>query len=239
MDETPAPSSDERDKSKAGDWGCVPTVGGVLLIFFILAMLCDVALGPIGPGNGGIHSEWVQRSHALGLALYSYANDNSQQYPDGASSTEAFQKLLDGGYVSDPIFFYVPMRGKVAPEPGQKKLKPENVCFDLTEGASAQDSPQLPLLFLTGFRVIYAPGSEARPLGADFPVYEVTHHFLFFAWNGPPTNDLHMPGLAVFYVGNNAVWIQAQGEVIPNFVPTDFDAHGKTYRQLTPDGVLR
>ena len=25
---------------------------------------------------------------------------------------------------------------------------------------------------------------------------------------------------------------------IPNFVPADFDAKGKTYRQLTPDGPL-
>ena len=51
-------------------------------------------------------------SHALGLALYSYANDNSQLYPDGTNSTEVCQKLMDGGYVTDPSIFYIPMPGK-------------------------------------------------------------------------------------------------------------------------------
>jgi hypothetical protein len=37
-------------------------------------------------------------------------------------------------------------------------------------------------------------------------------------------------------LGNNAT-INPDGSMA-NFLPTDFDAKGKTYRQLTPDGPL-
>ena len=72
----------------------------------------------------------MQIARSINLMLFAYSNDNNQNYPDGKSSTEVFQKLLDGGYATDPAIFYVPLPGKVKPVAGQK-LKPENVCFDV------------------------------------------------------------------------------------------------------------
>jgi hypothetical protein len=145
---------------------------------------------------------------------------------------------LDGGYINDPHIFYVPMAGKVEPTDA-KKLKPENVSYDVTRGVYPHDSNKIPLIFLTGFHVTYAPGAAAIPLGGDFPSYgSTTHHFLFMSWTAPPQNDRHLPGIAIYYDDHSAAWLQAQGSAIPNFIPANFDAHGKTYRQLTPDGVL-
>jgi len=169
----------------------------------------------------------------LGIALFSFANDNNGHYPDGKSSTEVFQQLLDGGYVTDPRSLYVRMAGKVEPEAGQKKLRPENIGWDVTGGAEESDSGSLPLLFLTGFRVSYTPGAAAVPVLKTLPVY------LTGPWSLFNDERNRASGVAVYYVNNAAGWLNPDGETIPHFVPANFDAHGKTYRQLTPDGVLR
>ena len=45
----------------------------------------------------------------------------------------------------------------------------------------------------------------------------------------------HLPFMAICYKNNSAEAIMAdQNGSIPNFIPTDFDPKGKTYRQLTP-----
>lgn len=111
----------------------------------IVGMLGGIALGPIGGQRTGKHNMALQQAHALGLALYSYANDHDGAYPNGASSTEAFQQLIDGDCITDPGIFYVPMPGKTRAVAGQK-LKPENVCFDLTGGADRKDPDALPLV---------------------------------------------------------------------------------------------
>jgi hypothetical protein len=68
----------------------------------------------------------MQTSHALYIAMFQYAIDKDGVFPTGKSSTEVFQKLLDGGYVTDPALFCLPLRGKYPAEKGAK-LKPENV----------------------------------------------------------------------------------------------------------------
>jgi len=234
----PSFAPEARDKSQDGG-GCMPALKISLVILFLLALLFSVALGPISYQRHMRETMCVQQLHMLGLALYSYAEDNNGEYPDGASSTEVFQKLLDGGYVSDPQVFYLQMNipGKIEASPNQKILKPENVCFDVTAGLTQQDSPQAPLIFLTGFRIKYAAGGTAAPLASPFPMLAASHDFLFFHWDSPDPEEFS--GIGVFYVSHSAQWILAQGNAIPNFVPAGFDAHGKTFRQLTPDGVLR
>ena len=199
-----------------------------------------------GPRYSKMGSTQVQRAHAIGMALYSYANDNDQMYPDGSSSTEAFQKLLDGNYVTDPTVFYIPMPGKVAPKPGQK-LKPENVSWDLTAPVSSSPGSQLPLLFMTGYKINYVPGGSATPLHG-IPQYG--HTLQQPAWENwlglsPKIDYEPSPGIAVFYV-NNSAWFHSSANDVPypdgsltNFVPPDFKPDGKTYRQLTPEGVLK
>jgi hypothetical protein len=210
-----------------------------VVIVGIIIVLGGVAIGPIHQPRHIRTNACVQQVHAIGISLYSYANDNNGAYPDGTSSTEVFQKLLDGGYVTDPHIFYLPIPGKVEPATDQKKLKPENICFDVTGGVAQADSPSTPLIFLTGGRVIYAPGAPAVPNGSGFPVFESQHHFMGFTWTSADGDDSSQSGLGVYYVNNSARWINAQGSLVPNFVPADFDAHGKTYRQLTPTGVLK
>jgi len=114
------------------------------------------------------------------------------------------------------------MEGKT--KPVSLRLKPENVCFDVTSPVDSSSPDGLPIVFSTGYKVNYVPGGAAVPLVK--PEYQ---------------------GIAVCYKSNSASFLllpfqPATAEnpdgSIPNFVPADFDPQGKTYRQLTPDGVL-
>jgi hypothetical protein len=198
------------------------------LLVFGLLFAFGLCLGPINhPMHSGRQSAAMQTARAIDLALFAYANDNKGLYPDGTSSTEVFQKLMDGGYISDPAIFYVAMDGKAKATGDKNKLKPENVCWDVTGGVSQKDSGRVPVVFLTGFRVDYSPDGGIQPL-KPFPPYEY-----FFKDSG----------VAVAFTDNSAAWLRP-GSSGPNYsmehvLPADFDAHGKTYRQLTPDGMLR
>jgi len=220
----------------------VPWLNCILLLG-ILFILFGISLGPIHEGPLRVkHSPLLQTAHVIGLALFYYANDNDQHYPDGASSTEVFQKLLDGGYVTDPNLFYIPMPGKVPPKAGQK-LKSENVSWDLTAPTVSNSYGGLPLLFMTGYKVSYVPGGAATPVIKPAPEYE--------APGPPPTwfertfenrsvNYEPSAGIAVFYMNNSVAFHPvAPDGTIPNFVSPGFKPDGITYHQLTPDGVLR
>jgi hypothetical protein len=246
MDErsSPKPGAGTRDSWLAETWAAHRELGRFFRDLAIATMcisapflVCCCFVNPIAPGNGGgrfPESSLVQTAHALGLAMYSFASDNNGHYPDGKSSTEVFQQLLDGGYVTDPHFLYVRMAGKVEPDAGQKKLRPENIGWDVTGGVTQSDSGTLPLLFLTGLRISYSPGASAFPQQRELPEYLPTvPHFWFFGGVGG------VKGVAVFYVNNSSAWLNPENDSIPHFVGAAFDAHGKTYRQLTPDGPLR
>jgi hypothetical protein len=168
--------------------------------------------------QNGVHaplpSAVVQQAHAIGLALFCYANDNNGAYPTGKSSTEVFQKLIDGGYISDPIVFFVPMPGKVRPT--SNKLKPDNVSFDVTDGVDLNSSDAVPVLFLTGFILNYAPGSAAVPASDD---------------------ALKRDGMVIYYHSNSAQFLKKDTDgTVHNAVPKNFDDKGHHYQQLTPDG---
>lgn len=221
-------------------------VPGCLLFGIILALLAGVAMGPILPGGIARAPEnaALQQSRSIGLLLFSYANDNDGRYPDGNSSTDVFQKLLDERYCSDPSIFYVSLPGKTPVLPGQK-LKPENVCFDVTAGVEASAPDGLPLAFMTGYRVTYAPGGAAVPLVKPYPPYWSR---TWLGWwqgePGPPSSfEPVRPGIAVYYENNSCKYLLLDAtakpeSLVPNFVSPNFKPDGKTYRQLTPDGVL-
>jgi hypothetical protein len=220
---TPPSPQPQGDKSRHGCGGCAWACVAGLAFFFVIG----VCLGPVTPSlKRARESAYMQTAHAIGQALYFYANDNHGLYPNGTSSTQVFQQLLDGGYVTDPSMFYVPMEGKTRPSKDQK-LKPENVCWDVTGGASVYDNGSLPLIFLTGYRVSYAPGGGFTPL-QSFPGYE---------------GFSRGSGLAAFSLDNSGAWLNpstaSSGRSMEHFLPPDFNPHGKTFRQLTPDGVLR
>jgi hypothetical protein len=164
----------------------------------------------------------MQTSRTIALAMFQYANDHDGKYPTGSSSTEVFQQLIDGKYVTDPEIFYIEMADKSAAT--SNILKPENVSYDVTIPVDSKSPDGLPLVFLTGYRIEYKAGGSAVPLGK---------------FVNPFGND----GLAVCYQGHDA-WFKvvksehANDGIVVNFVSPDFDAHGQKFQQLTPDGPL-
>jgi hypothetical protein len=217
----------------------------VLFIAFLL--LLEFGVGPINYRNRAAReSGAMQTCRTIALAEFQYANDNQGRYPGGKSSTEVFQKLLDGNYVSEPALFFVPLPGKVAPT--GRKLKPENVAFDVTSGVDANSPDTVPLVFLTGFRVDYRPNGAAVSLIKPFPkTTSIFHWSSLLPWARNESSTL-FDGLPIVYHSNNA-WFRtacAGGHpiqytpdgygIVPHVIASDFDAHGKTYRQLTPEG---
>jgi hypothetical protein len=101
------------------------------------------------------------------------------------------------------------------------KLKPENVSWDTTIPVDSKSPDGLPVVFLTGYKVTYAPGASAAPL---FKSYQDT-----------------LSGIAVCYKSNSAQFIK-NGKLpdgaVANFIPPDFDPAGKKFQQLTPEGPL-
>jgi len=192
-------------------------IGASLILLFVVA----VALAPMVRNITTPSSRSsVHDARTIGLALFSYSIDHNGAYPTGKSSTDVFQKLIDGGYISDPALLYtrgLKISGKV--EATSKTLKPENVCFDVTVPVDANSSDLLPVFFLTGYRINYVPGGSAVP---------------FFL-----TPENRPKGIAVCYHGNNAAWLKNDGlldGVVTNFISQAFDPAGKKYQQLTPDG---
>jgi hypothetical protein len=161
-----------------------------------------------------------QRAHVIGLALCSYANDNNGAYPKGGSSTEVFQKLIDGGYVSDPRIFFDSSYSAYGKKPAtSNKLEPENVCWDVTSPINIASSNVVPVVFYTGFRVNYVAGGDAESL--------------FLASDQPSA------GIMAGYCLGDIAWHTAQPNgVVKNFISLQFKPDGKKYMQLTPDGPL-
>jgi hypothetical protein len=172
----------------------------------------------------------VGMAHNLEYCLEQYAKDHQGKYPEGQSSTEVFQHLIDEHYLDDPSIlcsaYAAGLPGKV-PLSGSR-LKPENVCWDITCCVDSSAPASLPVVFSTGYKITYQPGTRAIPL------YQIP---------APPRTWLECmyfylplkPFISVCYKDNSARSLRADDDgSIPNFIPADFDPRGKTYRQLTP-----
>lgn len=218
-----------------------------LLVFFLLFVLGATHLWFVYRGLPWnllpLDTEGTQWAIVIGIAMAQYADDHGGKYPEGKSSTEVFQKLLDGKYLADSYYFWLPLRGKVEGIRGQK-LKPENVCFDVTCCISRDDPDDLPIVFATGCKVTYAPGSAAIPLVNPFPQYGPGTWYQWWCNEPESTTDLKREqGICVYYKSKRATCLpltssaNSDGTIL-NFIPPDFDAKGKSYRQLTPDGTL-
>jgi len=220
-------------KKRSSGCGC----GGWIALAFLFLIFAGVALGPI---NGNRHfraAQGIQTAHTLALAMFAYANDHDGQYPEGTSSTEVFQQLLDGSYVSDPAIFFLKMPGKIKAEPKQR-LKPENVCFDVITPVDNRTPDTMPILFSTGYRIDLTPGGAAVP------------RQMYSGWTESPRPlspewDRGNEGIAVACKNNGSRFVRLQPAdpthpqgSIPGFIPEDLDFHGQVYHQLTPEGVL-
>jgi hypothetical protein len=217
---------------KAGLLGCVWVVG----IFLALFLCAGVLMGPIKRGAPPAEFRWVDQAEAIARALtdgpappYAWYAIDGAQFANGRSSTEVFQKLLDGGYVSDPNLFYLNLPGKTPPIKGQR-LKPENVGFDLTAGITRSTAPWnlVPLVFQTGFRVKYEAGSSAVPLEPpDMRYYRPQMSWMDWLLNAPINKKLPPPGIAVVFYGNRTAFLHLDRSLgpkgaVPNFVSPKF-----------------
>jgi hypothetical protein len=194
----------------------------LILASFLAGLLIPLLIfGPAHPSGMRMakQSARMQTARQIGLCLYAYSVDHNGKYPTGKSSTDIFQQLIDQNYVNDPAVFYFSMPGKTPAT--TNKLKPENVCFDITNGVQSDDPDTLPVVSSTGYKIDYVPGGKAHLLA-----------------NGDPG------GVAVFFKGNNAAFLRVAPDGIPLFPPVyyptapPFDPKGRTYQQLTPDGPI-
>jgi hypothetical protein len=159
-------------------------------------------------------------TRAIALAMSAYARDNGGRYPDGHTSTEVFQKLLDGNYISDPVVFYLDMRGKVKAD--SKELSADNVAYDVTIPVDGSTSGDVPVVFDTGYRIEYKPGGSATPLP------------------GRARPDSCRDGLSVCCHDNNAFVkpITLIDGTVANFIPATSHLGPGPFTQLTPEGPL-
>ena len=179
---------------------------------------------PAGSGNVRVppNPPSYLEAQAIGQAMGRYSSAHDGAFPSGSSSTEIFQKLIDGHYLTDPGILFDPYLGV----PGKVKatsntLRPENVCWDVTTPTDRLTSDALPFVFETGFRLEYAPGGNAVPLS---PALKKRHS-----------------GFTVLYLGLTTGFFRGDlrtDGVVAEVVPARFDPGGKTYVQLTPDGPL-
>ena len=185
------------------------TLVELLVVIGIIAILAGVALGPITNGiKKAKQSAGVQTSHALGLAMYSFSNDNSQTYPDVSSgdASNVARLLLAGGYVSDAGIFFIsgdPAGSKFAGTNAAGNIVKTNVSWDFLSnkgsGASSTSYTYMPLLWSTAGTTPPSVGSLTANASvvASLPI-------------AAPLAPFQTDGMAIFYINNSAAFVSSQ-----------------------------
>src|ERR1700683_469413 len=116
LDELPmnrAPSADFLAQVSKFERFLILNKGKLMLASFLVAFfITKLIMPPSGPMRQGPESKRMQISRQIDLMMFAYSSDHNGRYPQGKSSTEIFQLLLDQNYASDPTAFYFPMTGK-------------------------------------------------------------------------------------------------------------------------------
>jgi len=128
----------------------------LILVLGIITILVFVSLGPLtreatfnGQTNG------MQRSRALALAEFRYANDHNQVLPDkaGGNASAIAQLLLADHYLSDPGLFYVPgsRETKYTGTDAATAIGQANISWDFAgwsgDGVPSEAPDQLPIVW--------------------------------------------------------------------------------------------
>jgi hypothetical protein len=214
----------------------------VFLVLGMSSLFMDMVQGGSHGYYPAIYRSREDMARGICEQLLRYAKDHNGKIPDGSSSTEVFQKLIDEQYVEIANFFYRKFPGKIEPEWNQK-LRPENVSWDITAGLTTDSPENTPVVYMPGLRVTYSNGGRAIPLLNPYPKHFLRMRTVSDWWSGQP-DPTPYAGVVVCYKDLSTRFIDlSQGEnpdgSIPNFIPPHFKPDGKTYRQLTPDGVLK
>ena len=190
------------------------TLVELLVVIGIIAILAGVALGPITNGiKQAQHNSAMQTGRQIGQMCFSFATDNSQngnQYPSDITGLAVAQDLINAGYATDPGVFGIAQQTgytKATTAGTTTTLVQNSVSWSFTcvtaaaspngVGISSTTSDLIPLVYFNnGFGVGIAANIKATP-GAAVPETLTTA--------APFGQD----GIAVFYKGNNAVYIKA------------------------------
>jgi len=185
------------------------TLVELLVVIGIIAILAGVALGPITNGiKKAKQSAGLQEAHALGLAMYSAANDNQQLYPDksGGTADDIAVALLAGGYVTDATIFSlsgdtastkVTTANNTAANIGGSGVTSWDFLSFGGAGVSSTSFPFLPIMWST----LHG--------GTEFTISSTAAT----AMTGIPAaaNPFQTAGVAVFYINNTAAFVPATG----------------------------
>lgn len=209
------------------------TLVELLVVLAIISILVSVLVPAAwSTMKSARQSAATQSSHGIGQMMTQYALDQGQ-YPDGATSTDAFKMLLDKKYLTSADIFYLPngQQTKFKGLSPATNLTAANISWDIIGvngvgsisgpvGLSVNSPSELPLIFSTGGTVNIpqqsGPGpatcTAAGPLGTD--------------------------GLAVTYRDNHSVFAKIDSSagtyVISDFIAASFDPEGQIYVQRKP-----
>jgi prepilin-type N-terminal cleavage/methylation domain-containing protein len=187
------------------------TLVELLVVIGIIAILAGVALGPITNGiHQAQHNASMQTGRQIGQMCFSFATDNTQngsQYPADTTGLAICQDLLNANYATDPNVFGVPQQALYAIPASTGAgtvLVADNVswsftCVTLTTtgGLTSSASDLIPLVYFNnGFGVAVGTPFPATPGAAKAVVYGTAAPF-------------GTDGAAIFYKGNNAVYVKA------------------------------
>ena len=205
------------------------TLVELLVVIGIIAILAGVALGPITNGiKKAKESGAVQESHALGLAMYSAANDNNQTYPDstGKNSSDVAKTLLAGGYVTDPSIFYI-SGGQASKYTGAAStaitgITNSNISWDFAgatgSGLNSTQGQWAPLLW-------NSTTGDTSAVAVNVSGYTATGGTAITGVAG--TNSAFgQAGIATFFINNSAAFIVAQGASYTCTLVTSANASG-------------
>ena len=186
------------------------TLVELLVVIGIIAILAGVALGPITNGiKKAKQSSGLQSAHALGLSMFSAANDNSQVYPDGSGGSQVIaQALLTGGYVTDPSIFTISggqaqkYTGTVASAGSASGVAQTNMSWDFASDGNLGNltttvAPYLPLIWSSVAGA--TPGTEPS-LGTSAGAITAA---------ASANNPFGTAGVAVFYCNNASAFVPA------------------------------
>ena len=211
------------------------TLVELLVVIGIIAILAGVALGPITNGiKQAKHNTAMQQGRQLGQICFSYSTDNTQNgnaYPAAATAHALAINLLNANYASDPTLFAISGAPGITPFVGASSanMAATNVSWSFTVsaltttgGVTSSTGDLIPLIFFNG-----GTGTPPTP----FPQTAGTAANLQLVATCPFLLD----GVAVFYKGNNALYIKATGAtpgLVTNFISQN-NQDGATYT-ITP-----
>jgi prepilin-type N-terminal cleavage/methylation domain-containing protein len=223
-----------RTASKRGGF----TLVELLVVIGIIAILAGVALGPITNGiKQAKHNAAMQYTRQIGQICFAYATDNSNNnnsYPTGATSEAIANTLLNSNYVNDPSIFLITgvntTKVPYTPAAGTFALKSTNVSYNFT--ALTTTAPTGGITSATGDLIPLVYFSDSS---TDL-TYPLTAGKAYTVTLDPKKSPFGGDGIAVFYKGNNAVYIKAGTTtqyVVDNFVSAN-NQDTATYTVVVP-----